>query len=63
MSDVPTLDHATIHQILEVIRYNEAVDENGDPVGVEPETQWEVGYAAGVRCIYRFLKKAAGPCP
>lgn len=32
------------------------MDENGDPVGAEPEGPWETGYAAGLRTVYRMLK-------
>lgn len=45
--------------LLAVIRHNESVDGNGDPVGAKPETSWETGYAAGIRCLYRFLKAHA----
>lgn len=44
-------------ELLAIIRHNESVDENGDPVGAKPETKWEEGYAAGIRCLYRFLAK------
>lgn len=46
-------------ELLEIIRHNESIDDNGDPVGGKPETSWELGYAAGIRCLYRFLSKAA----
>lgn len=49
--------------ILEIIRHNESVDDNGDPVGAKPETSWEVGYAAGIRCLYRFLKGIPNAAP
>ena len=32
------------------------MDENGDPVGAQPEGPWETGYAAGLRTVYRTLK-------
>ena len=33
------------------------LDANGDPVGAQPETPWEVGYSAGLRHVYRVLKQ------
>ena len=32
------------------------MDANGDPVGAKPENDWEKGYAAGLRHVYRVLK-------
>ncbi len=45
---------STIRQCMEWI--NEGNDENGDPVGAQPEPGWETGFAAGVRLCYRILK-------
>ena len=33
------------------------MDADGDPVGAQPETDWEKGYAAGLRHVYRVLKQ------
>lgn len=52
-----------IASLLEIIRHNESVDDNGDPVGAKPDIGWETGYAAGVRCVYRFLKSARDAVP
>lgn len=40
----------------EVFREIFGMDENGDPVGARPETEWERGYCAGLRVAYRTLK-------
>ena len=45
---------ALMTDVLRVIFWN--TDENGDPVGAQPETQWEQGYAAGIRYVYRVMK-------
>ena len=39
------------------------MDENGDPVGAQPEPGWETGYAAGLRTAYRTLKAHGIPLP
>lgn len=40
------------------IRHNYTVDDNGDPSDpdAQPESEWEIGYAAGVRSMFRDLK-------
>ncbi len=43
-----------LSKALETIFHN--VDENGDPIGAQPETPWEKGYCAGLRFAYRVLK-------
>lgn len=47
--------------LLAQIRNECCVDENGDPVGAQPENGWENGYAAGVRHVYRILNDAVIP--
>lgn len=39
------------------------MDENGDPVGAQPETSWEQGYCDGLRYAYRVLKQHGVPLP
>lgn len=43
--------------LLAQLRKECSIDEYGDPVGAQPERGWETGYAAGIRTIYRILKK------
>lgn len=47
--------------LLALIRKECAVDDNGDPVGAQPEQGWETGYCAGVRTVYRLIKQRAAP--
>ena len=52
---------ALMADVLRVIFWN--TDENGDPVGAQPESQWEEGYAAGIRYVYRVMKGRGVPLP
>ena len=45
---------AKVREALETVFCN--MDEHGDPVGAQPESEWEKGYAAGLRHVYRVLK-------
>ena len=44
---------------LATIRKDCSVDDNGDPVGAKPNSDWEEGYCAGIRTVYRTLQRAA----
>lgn len=45
--------------VLALIRKDCSVDDNGDPVGARPTSDWEAGLCAGIRMVYRILKRAA----
>lgn len=48
-------------EAFQVIFHN--MDSNGDPIGAQPETPWETGYAAGLRYAYRVLKERGVDLP
>ena len=53
--------HGRTAEALEVVFSH--MDENGDPVGAQPETSWEQGYCDGLRYAYRVLKQHGVPLP
>ena len=54
-------DSAQRDAVLAFLRAELNVDEDGDPVGAQPEAGWETGYCSGIRHVYRALKGNAAP--